>query len=72
MSDDPRVIYMKGDNLMKRLKMEVPEAGLYLFQPDEALVMVKSILYSLGQMGYHPVVITDDRGQFVDLELIGA
>ena len=69
---ESRTVHVNADKPTKRIRLSVPEAGDYMFMPDEALSMVKAILYSLNQMGYKPTVITNGQGQFVDIELIGA
>lgn len=73
MSDtNQRSVYVNADHDTKRIKLTVGEAGEYFFLPDESLVMVKAILFSLNKMGYKPTVITNSQGQFIDVELIGA
>lgn len=62
-------VYVRTDDTSKRIALETNE-GVYFFQPDEALEMVRAIMKCIIQQGYKPAVIMNDEGQYIDLELL--
>ena len=72
MNDDARTVYIRHEDETKCILLEVPESGIYRFQADESLALVKAVMVSLRSVGYKPTIIANDKGEFIDIELMPA